>query len=60
MNDVSSQIAVAQVQLVQRNQKVEGQQALALIQGATGQDAAPPQQPRSVQPKEGSTVEVVA
>ncbi|HYD40506.1 MAG TPA: hypothetical protein VEB43_06725 [Anaeromyxobacter sp.] len=64
MTDVSSQIAVAQVQLVQRQDRLEGQQALQLIDGAAGAaqslSSSPPVQPVQVTPRAGSTVEVVA
>jgi hypothetical protein len=60
MTDVSAQIAVAQVQLVQRQDRLEGQQALKLIDGAAQQPASPPVQPVQVTPRTGSTVEVVA
>jgi len=65
MTDVSAQIAVAQVQLVQRHDRIEGQQSLRLIEGATGGapakgSSAPPVEPVPVTPRAGSTVEVVA
>ncbi len=65
MTDVSAQIAVAQVQLVQRHDRLEGQQALKLIDGAASAAAqqlssSPPVQPVEVTPRAGSTVEVVA
>jgi len=65
MTDVSGQIAVAQVQLVQRQDRLQGQQALKLIDGAAGGaqqqlSSGPPVQPVSVTPRAGSTVEVVA
>jgi len=64
MNDVGAQIAIAQVQLVQRHDRIEGQQALKLIEGVAGggqqRSSSPPVEPVPVTPKAGSTVEVVA
>jgi hypothetical protein len=63
MNDIGDQYAVATLQLSQRREKLEGQQAVRLIEGAGGAGGggnAPPPQPVSVTPRAGSTVEVVA
>jgi hypothetical protein len=60
MNDIGEQYAVATVQLSQRREKLEGQQAVKLIDGAGGGGSAPPPQPVSVTPRAGSSVEVVA
>jgi hypothetical protein len=61
MNDISDQIGIAQMQLVQRTTKLEGQESLKLIEGATGGGpSGPPSQPVSVAPRDGSSVEVVA
>jgi hypothetical protein len=62
MNPVSNDIAIAQLQLVQRNVKTQGKEALKLIEGAAGSASAsaPPPQPVRVAPRAGSTVEVVA
>jgi hypothetical protein len=65
MNDVSAQIEVATLSMAQRQDKLEGQQALKLIDVAgAGQKLSapppPPSQPVSVTPKAGSTIEVVA
>ena len=46
--------------MAQRNEKLQGQQSLKLIDAAAGQGSAPPPQPVSVTPKAGSTIEVVA
>jgi hypothetical protein len=62
VNDATSE----QVNSIQRRQELEGQQAVALIQGAgsavqaTANGNRPPPQPVSVTPRPGSTVEVVA
>jgi hypothetical protein len=68
MNAAAVQIEAAQMGLVQRAQKYEGQAALKLIEGATSnqpQSAAPPPssppvQPVSASPREGSTLHVIA
>lgn len=64
MNNVSAQIAVAQLQLVQRQDRLEGHQSVKLIEGAAGAQqqlsSSPPVDPVQVTPKAGSTVEVVA
>jgi hypothetical protein len=65
MNDVSAQIEVATVALAQRQEKLQGQQALKLIQGAGAQQQLsspppPPSQPVSVTPRAGSSIEVIA
>lgn len=62
MNDLSAQIDVATVAMAQRQEKLQGQQALKLIQGAGAQQLAssPPSEPVSVTPRAGSTIEVIA
>ncbi len=67
MNDVGAQIEVATLSMAQRQEKLQGQQSVKLIEGAGaagGQKLSspppPPSEPVSVTPKAGSTVEVVA
>lgn len=65
MNDVSVQIDVATVAMAHRQDKLQGMQALQLIEGAAGgqrlaSPPPPPSQPVAVTPREGSTVEVIA
>ncbi len=68
MNDVGLQIGVATVSMAQRQEKLQGAEALKLIEGAGGGQrlasppppSAPPPEPVSVTPKAGSSVEVVA
>jgi hypothetical protein len=63
MSDVSAQYDVATMTMARRQEKLEGQQSVQLIDGAgsAGKGAPPPpQQPVAVTPRAGSTIEVVA
>ncbi len=67
MNDVGAQIEVATLSMAQRQEKLEGQQAVKLVDGAAGaagqklpSPPPPPSAPVSVTPRAGSTIEVVA
>jgi hypothetical protein len=71
-NAIGAEINAAAMNIVKSNEKLEGQQALKLIENAASTASAgsklatppagntPPPTPVQVLPKQGSTVEVVA